>query len=67
METVGMPLEDAKEALTARNIAFTATVTRPSRHYFPLEENVFYVVRDTKGEDGRRHLLVAAKMGKAPS
>lgn len=62
-----MPLEAAKEALTARNIAFTVTVTRPSRNYFPLEEDVLYVVRDTRGEDGQRRLVVAAKMGKAPS
>ncbi|MDR7865491.1 MAG: hypothetical protein RIN56_01675 [Sporomusaceae bacterium] len=67
MDTVGMPLEAAKEALTARNVAFAVTVTRPSRNNFPLVEDVLYVIRDTEGEDGRRHLLVAAKMGKAPS
>ncbi len=62
-----MPLEDVREALAARNIAVAVTVTRPSRNYFPLLEDVLYVVRDTMGADGRRHLLVAAKMGKAPS
>lgn len=62
-----MPLEDAEEALAARNIAFAVTVTRPTRHNFPLAEDVLYVVRELRGEDGRRHLLVAAKMGKAPS
>lgn len=62
-----MPLEAAKEALAARNIAYTVTVTRPARHYFPLADDVLYVVRESGGEDGRRHLLAAAKMGRAPS
>ncbi|MDT8901327.1 hypothetical protein [Anaeroselena agilis] len=67
METVGMPLKDAAEALTAGNIAFSVTVTRPTRHSFPLAEDMLYVVRELRDEDGGRRLLVAAKMGKAPS
>jgi hypothetical protein len=67
MDTVGMPLAAAREALAERNIAYTVTVTRPARHIFPLADDALYVVRELRGEDGHRLLLAAAKMGKAPS
>ena len=67
METVGLPLTTATAALTARGIAYTVTVTRPSRQSFPLAEEQLYIVRELSGPDGERRLLVAAKMGKAPS
>lgn len=67
MDTVGLPLEAATAALAARGIAYTVTVTRPSRLSFPLAEEQLYVVRELRGPGGERRLLVAAKMGKAPS
>ncbi|HWQ61369.1 MAG TPA: hypothetical protein VN521_03600 [Negativicutes bacterium] len=67
MDNVGLPLTDATAALAAQGIAYTVTVTRPSRRNFPLAEEQLYVVRELCGPDGERRLLVAAKMGKAPS
>jgi hypothetical protein len=66
-DTVGLPLAAAEAALAAANIAYTVTVTRPPRASFPLAADDLYVVRELCGADGERHLVVAAKMGKAPS
>ncbi len=65
-DTVGLPLAAATAALTAANIAYTVTVTRPPRANFPLTDEL-YVVRELCGANGERHLAAAAKMGKAPS
>ncbi len=67
MDTVGLSLTAAAASLAARGIAYTVTVTRPSRQSFPLAEEQLYVVRELRGPAGERRLLVAAKMGKAPS
>jgi hypothetical protein len=67
VETVGWPLAAAEAALAEKNIAYTVTVTHPGRQSFPLAADQLYVVREIGGGDGVRHLLVAAKMGKAPS
>ncbi len=66
-DVAGRPLEEAERLLRAAGIEYEAVVTRPTRHFFPLDESRFYVVRQTKRPEGGCFLTVAARQRKEVS
>ena len=64
MDTVGLPLNDVIAKLDNDCCKYTVERTYPTRDYFPIDEEMLYVVRQKQQEDGSFKLVVAATMRK---
>lgn len=64
MDTVGLPLKDVIIKLDNDGCKYTVERTYPTRDYFPIDEEMLYVVRQKQQEDGSLTLVVAATMRK---
>lgn len=63
-DVVGRTKEEAERLLRAAGAAFSAEMTRPTRHVFPVDERCLYVVRQVLLPDGRWRLTLAGKQRK---
>lgn len=61
---MGLSLQDAFAELDAADCRYAVEYTVPTRDYFKVYENVFYVVRQRREENGSYCLIAAAKMRK---
>ena len=66
-DVAGYPLEEAKRILEAAGIGYDISLTRPTKHFFPVDESCLYVVRQTARAEGGFCLIVAAKQRKEVS
>ncbi len=66
-DVAGRPLEEAKRLLEAAGIGYEVSLTRPARHFFPLDESRLYVIRQTERIEGGFCLTAAAKQRKEVS
>lgn len=64
MDTVGLLLKDVIIQLDNDSCKYTVERTYPTRDYFPIDEEMLYVVRQRQQEDGSLQLVVAATMRK---
>lgn len=64
MDTVGLPLKEVIIQLDNEGCKYTIERTYPTRDYFPIDEEMLYVVREQQQEDGSLKLVVAATMRK---
>ncbi len=64
MDTVGLLLKDVIAKLDNDGCKYTVERTYPTRDYFPIDEEMLYVVRQQQQEDGSLQLVVAATMRK---
>lgn len=64
MDTVGLLLKDVIIQLDNDGCKYTVERTYPTRDYFPIDEEMLYVVRQQQQGDGSLQLVVAATMRK---
>jgi len=64
LDTVGLLLKDVIIQLDNDGCKYTVERTYPTRDYFPIDEEMLYVVRQQQQEDGSLQLVVAATMRK---
>ena len=63
-DVLGRPLEEAERLLREADVTYTVERTRPTRHFFPVDEEKLYVVRALMCPDGSCRLTAAAKQRK---
>ncbi len=66
-DVAGYPLEEAKRILEAAGAGYEVSLTRPTKHFFPVDESCLCVVRQTARAEGGFSLIVASKQRKEVS
>ena len=66
-DIIGRPWKEAEEMLRGEGLSYEEERTFPSRNFFSIDEDLLYVVRARKGEDGIFHIVLAARMRKEVS
>ncbi|MCR5757178.1 MAG: aliphatic sulfonate ABC transporter [Selenomonas sp.] len=61
LDIEALPWKQAAASLQEANISYTIEMTRPTRNFFPVDENRLYVVRQRVAADGKLMLTLAAK------
>ena len=66
VDVLGIPWQEAKERLEALEILYDVEQTRPTRDFFPIDEQSPYVVRQRR-EGDKIKLVLAARLRKEVS
>lgn len=66
-DVVGMPWDLAKGLLNEAHIRYNSVITYPTKSFFPLEDNGYYVVRQRGSDDGVLEITLAARLLKEVS
>ena len=66
-DIIGMPWELAKDLLNQANIRYNSVITYPTKNFFPLEDNGYYVIRQKLLGDGILEITLAARLLKEVS
>ena len=66
-DIIGMPWELAKDLLNQANIRYNSVITYPTKSFFPLEDNGYYVIRQKRLGDGVLEITLAARLLKEVS
>lgn len=66
-DVVGMPLDLAKNLLNEAHIRYNSVITYPTKSFFPLEDNGYYVVRQKLSDGGVLEITLAARLLKEVS
>jgi hypothetical protein len=61
IDVMALPWKDAEAKLQAAHISYTTEITRPARNFFPVSEDIMYVIRQRTEADGKLLLILAAK------
>ena len=61
LDVMALPWETAEQQLREANISYETEITRSTRHFFPVDEDRLYVVRQRQQADGKLLLTLAAK------
>ena len=61
LDVAALPWKEAKARLREANVSYTTERTRPTRDFFPVDEDRWYVIRQREGADGKLLLTLAAK------
>ena len=67
IDVVGRPWHLAKALLNDANIRYNVTVTHPTKDFFKLEPDGYYVVRQRVLDDGTVDIRLAARLLKEVS
>ena len=67
IDVVGRPWHLAKALLNDANIRYNVTVTHPTKDFFKLEPDGYYVVRQRVLDDGTVDIRLAARLLKEGS
>lgn len=62
IDVVGRSWDLAKVLLNEANIRYNVTVTRPTKDFFKLEPEGYYVIRQQRLSDGTLDIRIAAKL-----
>ncbi|WP_297964197.1 aliphatic sulfonate ABC transporter [uncultured Anaerovibrio sp.] len=62
IDVVGRSWDLAKVLLNEANIRYNVTVTRPTKDFFKLEPEGYYVIRQQRLPDGTLDIRIAAKL-----
>ena len=60
-DVAALPWKVAEARLREANVSYTTERTRPTRDFFPVDEDRWYVIRQREGADGKLLLTLAAK------
>jgi hypothetical protein len=60
-DVAALPWKEAEARLREANVSYTTERTRPTRDFFPVDEDRLYVIRQREGADGKLLLALAAK------
>ena len=63
-DVLGRSFEEAERLLREAGVPYTVERTRPTRHFFPVDDARLYVVRVLMDSDGSCRLTVASKQRK---
>lgn len=61
-DVVGMPWDLAKNLLNVSHIGYNSVITYPTKSFFPLEDNGYYVIRQRSFGDGELEITLAARL-----
>ena len=61
-DIIGMPWELAKDLLNQANIRYTSVITYPTKSFFPLKDNGYYVIKQKYLDDGELVVTLAARL-----
>lgn len=67
IDVVGRPWYLAKTLLNDAHIMYNVTVTRPTKDFFKLEPEGYYVIRQRQLSDGTLDIRIAARLLKEVS
>ena len=60
-DVAALPWKESEARLREANVSYTTERTRPTRDFFPVDEDRLYVIRQREGVDGKLLLTLAAK------
>lgn len=60
-DVMALPWEIAEARLREAGISYTTEIARPTRDFFPVDEDILYVIRERRLADGKLLLTLAAK------
>ena len=66
-DIIGMPWELAKDLLNQANIRYNSVITCPTKSFFPLKDNGYYVIKQKYLDDGELVVTLAARLLKEVS
>ena len=61
LDVMALPWETAEQQLREANISYETEITRSTRNFFPVDEDILYVIRERQLADGKLLLTLAAK------
>lgn len=61
LDVMALPWKAAEAKLREANISYTTEIARPTRDFFPVDEDILYVIRERQLADGKLLLTLAAK------
>lgn len=61
-DVVGLPWDLAKGLLNEAHIMYNSVITYPTKSFFPLEDNGYYVIRQRCHDDGILEITLAARL-----
>ncbi|MCR5175280.1 MAG: aliphatic sulfonate ABC transporter [Anaerovibrio sp.] len=62
LDVVGRPWDLAKTLLNNANIRYNVSVTHPTKDFFPLDTDQYYVIRQRRLDDGTFDIRLAARL-----
>ena len=66
-DIIGMPWELARDLLNDANIRYNSVITYPSKSFFPLKDDGYYVIKQKYLDDGELVVTLAARLLKEVS
>ena len=60
-DVAALPWKVAEARLREANVSYTMELARPTRDFFPVDEDRLYVIRQREGADGKLLITLAAK------
>jgi len=60
-DVIGWTLEEAESLLQALQLQYKLEISRPTKDFFPVDDNCLYIIRQQAREDGSISLTIAAK------
>jgi len=66
-DIIGMPWELAKDLLNQANIRYNSVITYPTKSFFLLKDNGYYVIKQKYLDDGELVVTLAARLLKEVS
>ena len=60
-DVAALPWKEAEARLREANVSYTTERTRPTRDFFSVDEDRWYVIRQREGADGKLLITLAAK------
>ena len=66
-DIVGMPWDLAKNLLNKAEIMYNSVISCPTKSFFPLKDNGYYVIRQRNLDDGELEVTLAARLLKEVS
>lgn len=61
-DIIGMPWKLAKDLLNQANIRYNSVITYPTKSFFPLKDNGYYVIKQKYLDDGELVVTLAARL-----
>ena len=61
-DIIGMPWELAKDLLNQANIRYNSVITYPTKSFFRLKDNGYYVIKQKYLDDGELVVTLAARL-----
>ena len=61
LDVMALPWKIAEAKLREAGISYITEIARPTRDFFPVDEDILYVIRERQMADGKLLLTLAAK------